>query len=170
MAVSVTVSDESTLAEGDKVLISSVTLSGNIATVGILDLTGHGTATVNGTAVTVPTWTVQEYSDKTVTISNAPAGSYGIVAEAVRYIEDLPYRWQPAGLQKGKTANVLSADGHKAYLYLIPQSSLTLTTTVNYCVVNSTTVTPGIKTVTDAVIATPLYGNMPYLLNLIITI
>ena len=120
-----------------------------------------------------PTWTVQTTDTREVNILNSdnPA-SYGIIARDIRYIDDLPYEWQPDGLQKGVPANALmTRDIHKAYIYFIPYSDLSLTCTVYYTLMDdSGNVHKGHSTaeVPPSAIASPLQGNRTYQLNLII--
>ena len=119
--------------------------------------------------------------------------SYGILDETVRYIDDLPYTWQPEGLPAPEAdpldpsdpekntpvfVNALSEDdNHKAYLYFIPQDNaataadqaLILTTCqIDYVIVSTSgTTTPGSKETTGTVtVANPLRGNRTYHLKL----
>ncbi|MBQ9523829.1 MAG: fimbrillin family protein [Bacteroidaceae bacterium] len=178
VSVGVTLSDANTYKTADtKVLISQITLSGTVARTGRLDLTDANTDEKG----IYPTWTVQTTDTHTRVVnilnSDDPA-SYGIIARDIRYIDDLPYKWQPDGLQKdyegkGVPANALiTRDIHKAYIYFIPYTSPSpLTCTVYYTLMDdSGNVHKGHSTaeVPLSSIANPLKGNRTYQLNLII--
>lgn len=166
-------------AEGTKVLIDSISLTGEMAKTGRLSLSSQETETevVDEKTVTryYPVWSEQEYDkddgDNPIShnfiidnTDNNPQ-SYGIIDSQVRYIKGLPYDWQPEGLTT-KPQNALSTGDRKTYVYLIPQESLTLTVLVRYH--KMTTSTDDMKTTTAALttVATPLKGNTTYSLNL----
>lgn len=175
VSVGVTLSDANTYKTADtKVLISQITLSGTVARTGRLDLTEANTDAKG----IYPTWSGQTTDTRVVNILNSddPA-SYGIIARDIRYIDDLPYKWQPDGLQKdnegkGVPANALiTRDIHKTYLYFIPYSGLSLTCTVYYTLMDKDGgIHKGHSTaeVPPSAIASPLQGNRTYQLNLII--
>ena len=175
VSVEVKLSDENTYkTTGTKVLISRITLSGTAVRTGRLNLTQ---AEEDEKGI-YPTWTSQTTDTREVNILNTenPA-SYGIIARDIRYIDDLPYDWQPEGLQKdnegkGVPANALmTRDIHKAYIYFIPYTSLSLTCTVYYTLMDSSgNVHKGHSTanIPPNSIANPLKGNRTYQLNLII--
>jgi hypothetical protein len=101
--------------------------------------------------------------------------SYGIIESQVRYIPGLPYAWQPDGLKaydaeaedKG-FLNALNTGDRKGYIYLIPQSPLSLTVKVKYHKMTSESDVAGVKTttVTPTTVANPLKGNTTYTLSL----
>ena len=175
VSVGVTLSDANTYKTADtKVLISQITLSGTIARTGRLNLTEANTDAKG----IYPTWTGQTTDTRVVNILNSDdPTSYGIIARDIRYIDDLPYKWQPDGLQKdnegkGVPANALiTRDIHKTYLYFIPYSGLSLTCTVYYTLMDKDGgIHKGHSTaeVPPSAIASPLKGNRTYQLNLII--
>ena len=179
LAVSVKLADASTIdLNSNKVLIRSITLTGTMTKEAKLILNEDNI--VSGEHY--PTW--QELvpavtEDRTITIDNSGSG-YGIIAEDVRYINDLPYAWQPAGLKKeagaGVPANALSYDGHQEYIFLIPQTGgLTLTPEVQYTIVPSSgSHVNKTATLTSGTISVPatgdLKGNKTYHLTLKITV
>lgn len=158
VSVALTKAEPSIVPDGAKVLVESVELSGAMAKSGRLSL---------NVANDKPEWTNLVTEARTVTIDNE-GSDWGIVDEQVRYVRGLPYNWQPQGLQAGKQPNVLSHEGHKAFLYLIPQSGLELSTKIT-CVVmeadgtETTVVRRGSCSLT-------LTGNTPYVLALTINI
>lgn len=176
-----------------KVLISQITLSTSTAVkTGRLKLDN----TESNDAVTnhYPIWTGTdpehpenlEYTTRTVEIQNTDnSKSYGIIAEDVRYIDDLPFSWQPKGVEKGVASNALcTGDYPQAYIYFIPnEAGLTLDCTVKYRLMNSATgyTSPELSTTATNVPVPskdnpndpdeplkPLRGNRTYLLKLII--
>ena len=167
VGVSVTLTGKA--ANISKVLVEQVTLSGNLAQRGKLDLTSSGET---------PTWTVEDadMADTEILIHSDPANnpdSYGIIAESVRYIDGLPAAWQPDGLQTGTTVNLLTQDDDQpVYLLLIPQASLELTAHITLHVYyNDATPEATVKRTGAAVtVANPLNGNVPYNLNLSIAL
>lgn len=149
-----------------KVLIDSIQLSTNAAvTKGRLLLDSIKTDTID-----VPTWTNLSTGSRSVKILNTDnSKSYGIIAEEIRYIDDLPYSWQPEGLQKGVSSNALcTGDYPQAYLYFIPnEAGLTLDCKVYYTLMDEAgNKYTGCKTHTDPVVISPLRGNRTYQLNL----
>lgn len=172
IAVSVRVDN---LPADTKVLVRRITLSGT--------MTQKARLLLNTTGDT-PQWEdlVPAATDnRTIIIDNDPANtsSYGLLDNSVRYIEGLPYSWQPAGAQADPDSsdpddgngytNALSYDGHPTYVYLIPQESLELQCRVAYCVMTTSSTTPGVKT-TDGGVAidglSRLEGNKTYHLKL----
>ena len=159
-----------------KVLIEKITLTGQMAETGRLSLNNQ---TSEGTGVDekfFPIWSDQTYYDDgashTITITNKEndADSYGIIAPEVRYIEDLPYNWQPAGLNTTTTKNALSTLDRPTYVYLIPQPTLSLTIKVKYHILLSAGGEEIIRTKTTTTtpyqVASPLRGNTTYSLEL----
>lgn len=128
-----------TPAAGTKVLVESLTLSGTIATT--------GTFTLGGT----PAWSNYTTAPRTFTISNNPesATAYAYLHNDVRYVAELPAKWQPTKGLDTTFENVLTLGDYAAYIYLIPQETLTLTCTVTYRVCN-----PSANTIGDAVTRT----------------
>ena len=185
VAVNVKLNDANTYKTATtKVLISRITLStANAAKTGRLILDDDNTETISAVTYHYPTWTGQTTGDRTVDILNTDnPSSYGIIAEEIRYIDDLPYSWQPAGLQKGVASNALcTGDYPQAYIYFIPnEAGLTLNCTVKYRLMNSETgyTSPELSTtLADIPVPSkenpgdplkPLRGNRTYHLNLII--
>ena len=164
-----------------KVLIEKITLTGKMAKTGQLYLYEQETETEGEGpgAVTryYPVWSDQVFDkdgggadiDHTFQITNIEndAVSYGIIDSQVRYIEGLPYLWQPAGLSTA-LQNALSTGDRTGYVYLIPQGTLNLTVKVKYHKVTSEDDESYTKTTTAAVttVANPLKGNTTYTLNL----
>ena len=169
--VAVTLDPDCSLPATTKVLLRRLTLTGNTVKTARLDLTGHST---NASGKLLPTWTNHTFEDRTIIIDNAPElhtsiTSYGIIAENIRYIEDLPPQWQPAGLPRGTKTNVLCMGHHPSFLYLIPQSALSLSCTIYYTLIASDgTVTHASKaTALDAPFSiVELQGNTTIDLNL----
>ena len=165
--------DATSLAATDKLLIERVTFTGNFAKKGTLDLTSTGTT---------PTWsdqvladpTTDPATDKTIFIDCNPetnTDSYGIIAESARYIDGLPYSWQPAGVSHSTSTvtNLLCMGDAPSYLYLIPQPALTLACVIDYYIVTAA----GVKTAYHKTLAestsisiSPLNGNTTYDLTL----
>ena len=180
LAVSVKLADTNTYkTSSNKVLIRQITLSTTAAAQkGRLKLNADNTETINAVVCHYPTWTIQpaDIAARTVDIYNDTENnptSYGIIAEEVRYIDGMPYNWQPDGLQKGVTANALCAeDHHQAYVYFIPnESGLSLTCTVYYTLMDDDGTTyNGYSTATTppSDIASNLRGNRTYHLSMII--
>ena len=172
-----------------KVLIEKITLTGKMAKTGQLHLYEQETETVGEGpgAVTryYPVWSDQVFDkdgggddiDHTIQITNVEndAVSYGIIDSQVRYIEGLPYLWQPAGLSTA-LQNALSTGDRTGYVYLIPQDNLELTVKVKYHKVTSGSDVPGVKTTestlhippkpSEEAPYPPLKGNTTYTLNL----
>ena len=121
-------------ASGTKVLIEKITLEGNMTKTAKLILNkDDGTGDDH-----YPHWEdleTPDVEDRTIQITNidnAPE-SYGIIDSQVRYIPGLPYAWQPAGLKvydaevEGKNyLNALNTGDRIGYIYLIPQTTLSL--------------------------------------------
>ncbi|MBR4709259.1 MAG: fimbrillin family protein [Bacteroidaceae bacterium] len=161
-----------------KVLIEEIILTGKMAKTGRLSLCSQTTEGSGVDTKYYPVWTNQEFDkdgdvpiDHTFKIKNADNDpeSYGIIESQVRYIPNLPYGWQPAGLST-TPQDALNTGDRKGYVYLIPQDELTLTITVKYkkWVEGEAEPTSGAKTttVTPTSIANPLRGNKTYTLNL----
>lgn len=173
--VSLGVTNATTLDAGDKLLVRRVTFTGSIAQEGKLNLASTGTT---------PTWYDQYTQSTTIFIDCTPEAnpdSYGIITEEARYIRDLPYSWQPSGLphtnyDAGNAAtktNLLCMGDAPSYLYLIPQSSLTLSCVLDYCIIAADgTVTEDSRPQDNpySFNITPLNGNTTYDLTLKITI
>lgn len=177
-------------ASGTKVLVEQISLKGKMAKTGQLHLYEQTTATEGEEPEVVtkyyPVWSGQTYdkdagnadTDHTIIIANDDdnAASYGIIDSPIRYIDGMPYAWQPAGLtvydaeaeNKGYQ-NALSTGDRPTYIYLIPQGTLSLEVKVKYHKMTSEgDDVAGEKTTTAAVttIANPLRGNTRYMLNL----
>lgn len=180
--VSLGITNGSTLTAGSKLLIQRVTFTGNFATTGKLNLASSGTT---------PTWFDQVLAtgsspatDKTIFIDHNPevnTDSYGIIAEGARYIDNMPLAWQPTGMPHNDYAtadattktNLLCMGDAVSYLYLIPQTTLTLSCVLDYCIITSAGVkTDYHKTLNDGTSITiaPLNGNTTYDMTLKITI
>lgn len=176
-------------ASGTKVLIEKITLTGKMAKTGRLHLYEQTTTTevVEEVEVTkyYPVWSNQVFDkngsdediDHTFQIKNADNDpeSYGIIESQVRYIPELPYGWQPAGLKAYDAEaedeglqNALNTGDRKGYIYLIPQETLSLTISVKYHKMTAVSDETGIKTttVTPTTLANPLKGNTTYTLKL----
>jgi hypothetical protein len=161
-----------------KVLIEEIILTGMMAKTGRLSLCSQTTEGSGVDTKYYPVWTNQEFDkdgdvpiDHTFKIKNADNNpeSYGIIESQVRYIPNLPYGWQPAGLST-TPQDALNTGDRKGYVYLIPQNELSLTITVKYkkWEMGAAEPTSGAKTttVTPTTIANPLRGNKTYTLNL----
>ena len=180
VAVNVKLADANTYKTSTtKVLIRKITLSTTTAAkTGRLKLDTDKVEKIDDKWYHYPTWTGQTTDARTVNILNTDNPiSYGIIAEEIRYIEDMPYKWQPEGLQKddeenGVLVNALcAADHHQAYVYFIPyDAGLSLTCTVYYTLMGSTGVPYNGHSTAAAPVAvgTPLRGNRTYNLNLVI--
>ena len=179
LGVSITLTSKA--ANIQKVLVERITLEGIIATQGTLDLTSHTEITEDEKTRRIPTWTVASENLKgtNIVIDHDPASfddpstdtySYGIIAESVRYVEGLPERWQPAGLQVGTTVNVLTQDDDQpTHILLIPQETLKLKAHLVlhiYYTDSTPEATVRRRTDSEVEIANPLQGNTPYNLNL----
>lgn len=172
-------------SDDQKVLISKITLSTSTAVKTgrlKLDNTESNDAVTNHYPIWDHTWEGQITGARTVDILNIDnSSSYGIIAEDVRYIDDLPFSWQPKGVEKDpqeKGVNALcTGDYPQAYIYFIPnEAGLTLDCTVKYRLMEesyisdelSTTVTdipvPSVEHVGDPL--KPLRGNSTYQLIL----
>ena len=165
-----------------KVLIEKITLKGEMAKEGRLHLYEQEPYPAPPAIPTefYPIWDNLTYdaTDHTITIKNSEDDdSYGIIDSQVRYIDGLPYAWQPAGLTT-TLQNVLSTGDRKTYVYLIPQDKLELTVKVKYkkWIEGAEKPTTGIKTTTDPTLRIPnpteddpnpkLRGSTPYALNI----
>ena len=162
-----------------KVLIEEIILTGKMAKTGRLSLCSQTTEGSGVDTKYYPVWTNQVFDkngsdediDHTFQIKNVDNDpeSYGIIESQVRYIPNLPYGWQPAGLST-TPQDALNTGDRKGYVYLIPQDELALTITVKYkkWVEGEAEPTSGAKTttVTPTSIANPLKGNKTYTLNL----
>ena len=183
-----------------KVLIEKITLTGKMAKTGRLHLYEQTTITEgeepNVVTKYYPVWSDQVNDkdgggneinhDIQITNIENDEGSYGIIDSQVRYIPGMPYAWQPDGLKfcdAGGTGkgyqNALNTGDRKGYIYLIPQSTLSLTVVVKYkkWVSGEAEPTSGEKTTTASTVHIPpkpseeapyppLKGNTTYTLNL----
>lgn len=177
-----------------KVLIEKITLTGKMAKTGRLSLCSQTTVIENeGTEDEVtkyyPVWSDQVFDkdgggndkDHIIQIKNEDNDpeSYGIIDSQVRYIPGLPYDWQPAGLKvynaevEGKNyLNALSTGDRIGYIYLIPQTTLSLKLNVKYHKITSAGVdTEGEKSIDASpdptpITISPLYGNKTYTLTI----
>jgi len=174
-------------ASGTKVLVEEIILTGNMAKTGRLSLCSQTTEGSGVDKKYYPVWTNQVFDkngsdediDHTFQIKNADNDpvSYGIIESQVRYIPNLPYGWQPAGLST-TPQDALNTGDRKGYIYLIPQDELALTITVKYkkWVEGAAEPTSGAKTTTASTLRIPqptleepnpkLLGNKTYTLNL----
>lgn len=185
--------DNTKLPATSRLLVKRVTLTGNFAKTGKLDLTG---TTTNGSGKRIPTWFDQALptnadpsSARIVFIDNDPetnTASYGIITEAIRYIPDLPYQWQPAGMdhvnydatdattKAATSTNLLCMGDAPSYLYLIPQADLSITCVIDYCIIAADgTLTDYHKTTSSSATPThitPLNGNTTYDVTFTITL
>ena len=169
-----------------KVLIEEIILTGKMAKTGRLSLCSQTTEGSGVDKKYYPVWTNQEFDkdedvpiDHTFKIKNVDNDpeSYGIIESQVRYIPNLPYGWQPAGLST-TPQDALNTGDRKGYVYLIPQDELALTITVKYkkWVEGEDEPTAGAKTTTASTLRIPqptleepnpkLLGNKTYTLNL----
>ena len=165
------------LDAGTKVLIEKITLTGQMAKTGRLSLCSQETTGSGVDKKYYPVWSGQTYDPAhSIQIKNADNddASYGIIDSQVRYIEGMPYSWQPAGLST-TLQNALSTGDRTGYVYLIPQPSakpeeggptgLELTVEVKYHQMTSGSDKKTTTTKTTTV-ASPLKGNTTYTLNL----
>lgn len=163
-----------------KVLIEEITLTGKMAKTGRLSLCSQTTEGSGVDKKYYPVWTNQEFDkdgdvpiDHTFKIKNADNDpeSYGIIESQVRYIPNLPYGWQPAGLST-TPQDALNTGDRKGYVYLIPQGTLSLKINVKYHVVTEAGAdTPGEKSIDASPVKTPitispLRGNTTYSLKI----
>ena len=168
-----------------KVLIEEIILTGKMAKTGRLSLCSQTTEGSGVDTKYYPVWTNQEFDkdedvpiDHTFKIKNADNDpeSYGIIESQVRYIPNLPYGWQPAGLST-TPQDALNTGDRKGYVYLIPQNeALNLSITVKYkkWVEGAAEPTSGTKTTENPTISVGtivdedkiLRGNTTYTLNL----
>ena len=192
LEIQVALATDVVLDAGTKVLIEKITLTGNMAKTGRLHLYEQETETVvvNEEEVTkyYPVWSDQTYDDHTFQITNLDNddGSYGIIDNQIRYIEGLPYSWQPAGLQVYNPSapegtddgmrNALSTGDRTGYVYLIPQDVQNLTVKVKYHKMTAEGDETGVRTTTESTLRIPkptlekpnpkLRGNATYTLKL----
>ena len=171
-----------------KVLIEKITLTGKMAKTGRLSLCSQETTGSGVDTKYYPVWSNQTYDlDHSIKIKNEDNDpeSYGIIDSQVRYIEGMPYSWQPEGLKvynplapegtDDGMRNALSTGDRTGYVYLIPQPSakpeeggptgLELTVEVKYHQMTSGSDKKTTTTKTTTV-ASPLKGNTTYTLNL----
>lgn len=165
-----------------KVLIEKITLTGKMAKTGRLHLYEQTTEGSGNDIKYYPVWSDQTYDlDHSIQIKNEDNDpeSYGIIDSQVRYIPGLPYAWQPEGLKvynaevEGKNyLNALSTGDRIGYIYLIPQTTLSLKLNVKYHKITSAGVdTEGEKSIDASPVKTPisispLYGNKTYTLTI----
>lgn len=167
LRVSITLDADSDIPVGTKVLVRRITLSStSMAETARLALNVSGDT---------PSWDSHTTEARTIYIDHAPdrlaaadqEKCYGYVANDIRFIEELPYRWQPAGLQKGETVNALVTEDRPTFLYLIPQSTLSLNCRIDYTLIASDeSRTDGLRRTSAAKVITPLEGNTRYEVNL----
>lgn len=164
-----------------KVLIEEIILTGKMAKTGRLSLCSQTTEGSGVDKKYYPVWTNQVFDkniggvdiDHTFQIKNADNDpeSYGIIESQVRYIPNLPYGWQPAGLST-TPQDALNTGDRKGYVYLIPQGTLSLKINVKYHVVTEAGAdTPGEKSIDASPVKTPitispLRGNTTYSLKI----
>ncbi len=181
-------------ASGTKVLIEKITLTGKMAKTGRLSLCSQTTVIENeGTEDEVtkyyPVWSNQVFDkdagnndkDHIIQIKNEDNDpvSYGIIDSQIRYIPEMPYAWQPEGLkvydaevEDKNYLNALSTGDRIGYIYLIPQTTLSLKLNVKYHKITSAGVdTEGEKSIEDSpdptpITISPLYGNTTYTLTI----
>ena len=189
LEIKVALASDVELDAGTKVLIEKITLTGQMAKTGRLHLYEQETVIENPDTedeVTryYPIWSGQTYDlDHSIQIKNVDNddASYGIIDSQVRYIEGMPYSWQPAGLkvydaekEDKNFLNALSTGDRTGYVYLIPQDVQNLTVSVRYHQMTSgndkkttATISPiRIPTPTEAVPNPKFKGNTTYTLNL----
>lgn len=165
----------STPAAHTKVLIEEISLKGKMAKTGRLSLSSQTSETIGTETKYYPVWSDQVNDkdesdvdkDHTITISNADNddASYGIIDSQVRYVEGLPYAWQPEGLTT-TAQNALSTGDRQTYIYLIPQENWSVTVQVTYKKWVEGQAVPASSTKSMTTYANPLKGNTPYVLNL----
>lgn len=174
---------------GTKVLIEQMTLTGKMAKTGRLSLSSQTTEGSGAAKKYYPDWSNQVFDKNgggddinhtflTNNEDNNPE-SYGIIDAQVRYIDGMPYSWQPAGLrvydadpeaEDDGFRNVLSTGDRPWYVYLIPQETLALTVKVKYHKITAGSDVTGIKTTTaETATISPLKGNTTYTLKLTLT-
>jgi len=172
-----------------KVLIEKITLTGKMAKTGRLSLCSQETTGSGVDKKYYPVWSNQVFDkdgggvdkDHIIQIKNEDNDpeSYGIIDSQVRYMPGLPYAWQPEGLKvydaevEGKNyLNALSTGDRIGYIYLIPQTTLSLKLNVKYHKITSAGVdTEGEKSIDASpdptpISISPLYGNKTYTLTI----
>ena len=173
LEIKVALASDVELDAGTKVLIEKITLTGQMAKTGRLHLYEQETVIENPDTedeVTryYPKWSGQTYdpahSIQITNIDNDDA-SYGIIDSQVRYIEGMPYAWQPDGLST-TAQNALSTGDRQTYIYLIPQKNWSVTVQVKYKKLVEGQPIPESSTKSVTTEANPLKGNTPYVLNI----
>lgn len=160
---------DGTLPADTKILLKRIVLSGSMTKTGKLLLNEDDYDAL--TNHHVPRWTETGVDDdrenRKILIDHTEnnAGSYGIIDPAVRYIEDLPYAWQPAGVQE-KLSNALTTTDRTTYVYLIPQESLTLNCKVTFVKMTASDIDTITKGPLSPITITPMKGNTTYDLQL----
>ena len=156
------------LPANTKVLLKSISLTGTMTKTAKLILNNE---TVDETKH-YPVWEALEPADtenRTILIDNEDnnAASYGIIDSQVRYIDGLPYAWQPAGLST-TAQNALSIGDRQGYIYLIPVGALTVGVTVVYYKWTEGAATPTevTKVFDSSTLVSSLKGNTPYVLTI----
>ena len=158
------------LPANTKVLLKRITLSGTMTKTARLILNEDNVADGKH----YPTWEAlspADTEDRTIIIDNDPDNedSYGVIDPQVRYIEGLPYSWQPDGVKADDYSNALFTD-RTAYIYLIPQDNLVLSCKVSYYKMTTSDPTPVLKVKTtedlDPITITSLRGNATYNMNI----
>ena len=177
LEIKVALKEGTVLAEGTKVLIDSITLTGTMTRTAKLILNDE--TVVEGKHY--PKWQALDPADtenRTIIIDNEDnnSESYGIIDAQVRYIPGMPYSWQPQGLKvydaeaeegtDNGMRNALSTGGKIGYIYLIPLGTLSLTVKVKYHKMTAGSDEVKIKTADTPITISPFYGNIPYSLNL----
>ena len=164
--------DAELLPSGTKLLVKRITLSSTkeapasqtgIAQTGKLVLNDK----TDGLGSEVyPVWQNQDKVTASIVIDKDALSTsyYGAVDEQVRYLDDLPYAWQPEGVTT-TAKNALTTIDRKAFIYLIPQESLTLSCDVLLQKMTTTTSEEVRHTVSNIAL-TPLRGNTTYTLEL----
>ena len=156
------------LPANTKVLLKSISLTGTMTKTAKLRLNDE---TVEETKH-YPVWEALQTPDtenRTILIDNEDnnAASYGIIDSQVRYIDGLPYAWQPAGLST-TAQNALSTGDRQGYIYLIPVGALTVGVTVVYYKWTEGAATPTevTKVFDSSTLVSSLKGNTPYVLTI----
>ena len=185
-------------AVNTKVLVEEIRLTGKMAKTGRLHLYEQTTVTEGENPSTVtkyyPVWSHQTYDkndggeeiNHTILINNKEkkendennTASYGIIDSQIRYIEGMPYAWQPEGLKAYTPENVednglrnaLSTGDRQTYIYLIPQGTLSLEVKVKYHKMTSGGDDDEETTVVTPISISPFKGNKTYKLNLKLTL
>ena len=175
LEINVVLADALAADADTKVLIEEISLKGKMAKTGRLSLSSQTSKTIGTETKYYPVWSDRVNDkdesdvdkDHTITISNADNddASYGIIDSQVRYVDGLPYAWQPEGLTT-TAQNALSTGDRQTYIYLIPQENWSVTVQVTYKKWVKGQAVPASSTKSVTTYANPLKGNTPYVLNL----